>query len=93
VVDDLAGVQSQINAAMTGYFLEADLFLDGLTIPPRKDRLSISAIIGIVEDIVSASSGTFNTATFKLTSTAIDLGIYILQQGEKAKLGNPVVFV
>jgi len=93
VVDDLAGVQAQINAAMAEYFLEADLFIDGLTIPPRKDRLSVSAIIGIVEDIVSASNGTFNTATFKLTSTAIDLGIYILQQGEKAKLGNPVVFV
>jgi len=92
-VDNLADVQAQIQTAVTEYFLAAYPFVDGLTVPPRSDNITRSAIIGIVNDIVTASNGTFLTATFVLTSGGLDLESYILQQGEESKLGNPVVFV
>lgn len=90
VVDSLATVQALISSAITDFFLDAEPFVDGLTIPPRKDRITRSALIGLVEDIVTANNGTFTTVTFNIGGT--DLELYILGQGEKAKLGSPVVF-
>lgn len=91
--DNLAEVQSQIDDAIVEYFLNAEPFLDGLTIPPRLDRLTRSGLIGLVNDIVAAVNGTFTTVTFADASLpAVDLEIYILQQGEKSKLDSPVVF-
>jgi len=91
-VDNLATVQAQIQTAITEYFLNGTPFIDGLTVPPRRDRLVRSAIIGLVNDIVSAVNGTFVTATFSETLIVLNLESYVLQQGEKSKLGNPVVF-
>jgi len=91
-VDNLASVQVQIQTAVTEYFLNGSPFIDGLTVPPRLDRLTRSAIIGLVNDIVSAVNGTFVTATFSETLIILNLETYVLQQGEKSKLGNPVVF-
>lgn len=93
-VDNLADVQAQIQTAVTDYFLNAEPFIDGLTVPPRTDRLTRSALIGLVNDIVSAVNGTFVTVTFAETLIpGIDLELYILQQGEKSKLGTSVSFI
>ena len=93
VVDNLAAVQADIQSAVTEFFLDAEPFIDGLTIPPRLDRITRAALIGLVEDIVTAANGTFTTAKFFLTTFTGSLEIYILQQGEKAKLATPVSFI
>ncbi len=93
VVDGLATVQTQISAAVSEFFLAAEPFIDGLTIPPRMDRITRAALIGLVDDIVSAANGTFTTVTFTPTTVSGSLEIYILQQGEKAKLATAVVFI
>lgn len=94
IIDNLADVQAQIQTAVTEYFLNAEPFIDGLTIPPRLDKITRSALIGLINDIISASNGTFTTTTFAKTSApTVDLELYILQQGEKAKLDSSVVFV
>ena len=85
VVDNPAQVQANITEAITEFFLEAEPFVDGLTIPPRKDRITRSALIGLVEDIVTAANGEFTTVTFTPTGIGGSLELYILQQGEKAK--------
>jgi uncharacterized phage protein gp47/JayE len=92
VADNVANVQTQIQTAITQYFLDRSPFIDGLTVPPRRDRLARSAIIGIVNDIVTAVNGTFTTSTFAETLVGTDIESYVLQQGEKSKLGNPVTF-
>ena len=71
--------------AIVGFFLAAEPFIDGLTIPPRKDRITRSALIGLVEDIVAANNGTFTTVTFTPTGLGGSEELYILQPGEKAK--------
>lgn len=90
--DNLATVQADIQTAVTEFFLDAEPFIDGLTIPPRFDRITRSALIGLVEDIVSADNGTFTTVKFIQTTISGSLELYVLQQGEKAKLATPVVF-
>jgi len=85
VVDNAAQVQTDIESALEKFYLAAEPFVDGLTIPPRKDRITRSAITGLVEDIVTAASGIFTDVTFDVTTVGGSLELYVLQQGEKAK--------
>jgi uncharacterized phage protein gp47/JayE len=84
VVDNPGQVQADIEAAIVDFFLDTEPFIDGLTIPPRKDRITQSALIGLVEDIVTAVNGTFGTVTFAPTGGG-SIPLYILAKGEKAK--------
>ena len=84
-VDNTVQVQADIEAAVVSFYLDAAPFIDGLTIPPRKDRITRSALIGLIEDIVTAANGTFTTVIFNKTGVGGGTEIYILQEGEKAK--------
>jgi len=86
LVDDLAQVRTDIEAALTEYFVSREPFIVGLSIPPRRDRITRSALGGVVDDIVSASGGIFSAAILELDSTTIDL--YSLGIGEKSKLAS-----
>lgn len=83
VVDNLAQVQADITAAITEYFLDRAPFISGLSILPRTDRITSSAIGGVVEDIVSAAGGIFNTLTVE--EATVPFTIRTLVKGEKAK--------
>lgn len=87
-VDNAAVVQSDITEALTQFFFDADPFVDGLTIPPRMDRITRSALIGLVEDIVTAASGTFTTVNFSVTGVGLFLELHTLGEGEEAKLNS-----
>lgn len=89
-VADEAQVEADIVAAVEAYFLAASPFINGLTIPPRRDRLTRSAIIGVIEDIVTAANGTFTTATFEEVGGS-PVEAYTLGRGEKA-LAESVTF-
>ena len=86
LVDDLAQVRDDIEAALIEYFDSREPFIPGLSIPPRRDRVSRSAVGGVVDDIVSANSGIFSAAFVELNEVSID--VYTLGIGEKAKLGT-----
>ena len=86
VVDNLATVQASITSAVEEYFLEREPFIEGLSIQPRLDRITSSAIGGVVEDIVSAAGGIFNTAVVE--EGAVPFLIRTLDKGEKAKAGS-----
>jgi uncharacterized phage protein gp47/JayE len=90
LVDDLAQVRDDIEDALTEYFLSREPFIPGLSIPPRRDRITQSAVAGAVEDIVTAANGIFSGAT--ISTNSIELTVYSLGAGEKAKL-NSVVYV
>lgn len=92
-VDNLASVQAQIETAIEEFFLDAAPFIDGLTIPPRQDRITRASLIGLVDDIVSAANGTFTTVFFNETGIGGSIELYVLQAGEKAKLATPVAFI
>ena len=88
-VDDLGGTQILIDSAVKQYFMEREPFVDGLSILPRKDRITKSAVTGVVEDVVTAEGGIFQAITLDLDTVPID--VYSLGEGEKAK-SEDVVF-
>ncbi|MCH9712743.1 MAG: baseplate J/gp47 family protein [Proteobacteria bacterium] len=85
-VDNLATVQANITAALTEYFLERDPYIEGLSILPRLDRVSSSAVGGVIDDVVSAAGGVFTS--IEVSKFAIPFDIYTLDIGEKAKLNT-----
>lgn len=89
-VDNLSAVQGSITTAVEEYFLDREPFIEGLSVAPRRDRVTASAVGGVVDDIVSASGGVFGSAT--VTLNAVNISIYGLGIGEKAKAAT-VTFI
>ena len=83
VVDNPSEVQADITAAVEEYFLGREPFISGLSILPRLDQITVSAVGGVVEDIVSAAGGVFGTAT--ITEGGSPVSLYTLGIGEKSK--------
>ncbi len=83
VVDNPGQVQADITSAIEEYFVEREPFIIGLSINPRRDRVTRSAIGGVVDDIVSAAGGIFSSVV--LTQNTIPIQLYSLGIGEKTK--------
>jgi uncharacterized phage protein gp47/JayE len=89
-VDNLAQVQQTITQAIEEYFLDREPFIEGLSILPRRDRITRSAVGGVVDDIVSASGGIFSSVI--LSRAGVNVELYSLGIGEKAKAAT-VTFI
>lgn len=89
-VDNLSQVQATITTAVEEYFLDREPFIEGLSVLPRRDRVTRSAVGGVVDDIVSAAGGIFSSAN--VTQGAAVVELYSLGIGEKAK-ASTVTFV
>ncbi len=87
-VDDLALVRSNIELALTQYFLGVEPFITGLSVPPRNDRVTRTRVSAVVEDIVSAAGGTFTSAGLARLSQTEDLPEWILEEGQKSGLDS-----
>jgi uncharacterized phage protein gp47/JayE len=90
LVDNLAQVQTDITSAVEEYFLGREPFITGLTVSPRRDRVTRSAVGGVVDDIVSAAGGIFSSVI--ITQASINVELFALGIGEKAK-ADSVTFV
>lgn len=88
-VDDAAQTQADITQAIEEYMLDREPFIDGLTVPPRTDRITKSGVSGVVDDIVSAAGGFFDDVI--LVQGGDTITFYSLGQGEKAK-SSSVIF-
>lgn len=85
LVDDPVQVQAGIATALTAYFASREPWIEGLSVPPRADRITQSAAAGVVEDVVSAAGGTFDGLVLTLGGATV--GAASLGVGAKAKLG------
>lgn len=86
-VSDRATVIQQINTAMENLFAEFEPFVTGVSPSPRRDLISSTAVIGEIEDIVTAANGLFNAATVTLTTDPTNnIDLFVLDQGVKAEL-------
>lgn len=90
IVNNLAQVKADIEQALEEYFLDKEPFIVGLSIPPRKDRITKSSVAGVIDDVVTAAEGVFANVFIEQGGVFTDL--YTLGIGEKAKLGS-VVYV
>ena len=85
VVDNLSATRSGIEAALLQYFEGREPFITGVSLPPRRDQLTQTAVTGVVDDIVSANSGVFGSVEVREGSTVITTRV--LREGEKAARG------
>ena len=90
IVDNLAQVQTDITTAVEEYFLDREPFIEGLSVLPRRDRVTRSAVGGVVDDIISAAGGIFSSVIVSQASVNIEL--FALGIGQKAK-ADTVTFV
>lgn len=89
-VSDIAEVRAQIEQSVQDYFSSRAPYIIGLSVLPRTDRVTRSALGGVVDDVVSARGGVFSSARLQIGGEDID--IYTLGVGQKAKLTG-VTFV
>ncbi len=83
IVDNIAQVQADITTAVEEYFLGREPFISGLTVLPRRDRITRSAVGGIVDDVVSAAGGVFSSVI--ITLSGVNIESFTLGIGEKSK--------
>lgn len=84
IVDDIAKVKSNIEAALTDYFLSLEPFVVGISVLPRKDRVTATAAGGVVDEVVSEAGGIFEGIELFLSGTPIK--VFSLGEGRKCKL-------
>ena len=82
-VDNQAEVEADITAGIEEYFLNREPYIVGLSVPPRRDRITNSGVSGVVDDIVSAAAGEFSSVT--LEESSVVFTERTLGEGEKAK--------
>lgn len=90
-VQDVAATQEDIKSGIDEYLRDREPFIVGLSVLPRRDRITRAAISGIVDSIVSAAGGTVNDTQLFLGVPS--LPAYTLAHGEKAKLANDPTYL
>ncbi|MNJ52896.1 hypothetical protein D3C77_482600 [compost metagenome] len=86
VPGSLAAVRDQIEAALIDYFLSREPYIVGLSVGVRSDRVTATAVGGVVDQVVGAAGGVFTA--LQVTRNGVDASVYVLGVGEKAKLGT-----
>jgi len=81
-----AEVQDQIQTALFNYFANRSPYIIGLDTQGRADRITATAVGGVVDDVVSAANGIFTGVTVQQGGS--NVSTYTLGTGEKAKLGT-----
>ncbi len=87
VVDNIAQVQQEITRAVTDFFIAAEPYIEGLSVPPRTDSISRVSVESVVYDVVQGFNGTFSSASVTLADDT-PISTYQLDIGEKAKLSE-----
>jgi uncharacterized phage protein gp47/JayE len=83
---DAAAARTAIENAVDEYLRSREPFIVGLSALPRLDRITLSAVSGIVEEAASSVGGTITLV--RLSQSTAPVIAYTLAAGEKAKLGT-----
>ncbi len=83
---DLTGLEQAVEAGFDEYLRSREPFIVGLSVLPRRDRITEAAVAGVIEGIASARGGVVTTVTLKQGGEQV--AAYTLGQGEKAKAGT-----
>jgi len=92
VVDNAAQVQSDVDDGVTEYMRDREPFIIGLSIPPRRDRVTNSAVGGLVEDIVSAAGGIFSSVAVTSQAEFIPASTFVADESIAGEETAPTSF-
>lgn len=82
---DITEAESTIEQAVDEYLRSREPFIVGISSLPRTDRVTLAAVSGVIDDVVSALGGSVTTVVLLISS--VSTPAYTLAAGEKAKLG------
>lgn len=88
--EDLPAAEAALEEAIDEYLRSLEPFIVGLSVLPRRDRVTLAGVSGVAHDAASAEGATFTT--IQLEQSATPITAYTLGDGEKAKLGT-ITFV
>ena len=77
-------VKQDIEEAVEEFFLDREPFIPGLSVPPRRDQITVAQISAAVSTVVDEVEGTFGTVRL-FNEGGGEIDAYALQEGEKAK--------
>lgn len=83
IADDAPAAEAAIEAAVDEYLRSREPFIVGLSVLPRRDRITLAAVAGVVDEAVSALGGTVASVVL---DDAGPITAYTLGHGELAKL-------
>lgn len=83
---DLPAAQDAIRDALDEYMRSREPYIVGLSVPPRRDRITESAVAGVADEAARLAGATITTVELQLGG--IPTIAFTLGRGEKAKLGN-----
>lgn len=83
---DTAENQTAIAAAIDEFMRSREPFIVGLSVLPRRDRVTVAAIAGVADEVASSRGASISEVTLKNGLSPILA--YTLDPGEKAKLGT-----
>lgn len=90
VGEDVAGAQEALEQAADDYFRAAEPYIRGLSVPPRRDRITLAALSGEIESVAASRGCTI--ASVELLDGSSKITAYQLGVGEKAKLEGSIIF-
>ena len=85
VADDPVSTKATIEAALDDWFRSREPFIVGLSVLPRKDRVTASAVAGVVDEAASAEGATVTSVEVSVAGSPVIA--YSLDFGQKAKSG------
>jgi uncharacterized phage protein gp47/JayE len=86
IADDEPAAEAAIEAAVDEHLRSREPFIVGLSLLPRRDRITAAAVAGVVDEAASAVGATITSVTVE--QGAAEIQAYTLGDGEKAKLGT-----
>lgn len=86
IADDGADVLAKIDAALDEFLRSREPYIVGLSVLPRKDRITVGAVAGVVHEIASAEGATVSSV--ELLYGGNEISAHTLGPGEMAKLGS-----
>lgn len=85
IAEDGPVAEAAIESALDEYLRTREPFIVGLSVLPRRDRITLAAVSGVVDEAVSALGG--SVASVVLEESGGPIAAYTLGHGELAKLG------
>ena len=87
-VEDETGCKADVESALDEYFRSLEVYIVGLSIPPRKDRALSVDVGGIISDVVRSYDGTF--ASHVMSYSGDTLASFPVTADRKLKLNGGV---
>lgn len=83
---DTATAGDALQEALDEHLRSREPFIVGLSVFPRRDRITQAGVAGVAEEVASAHGASITTVTVKLAG--LPTPAYTLDDGEKSKLGT-----